>query len=192
MRSSAFAFLGVAAMLAQTPHGVFEVGSDITQWDPLFKDDYGPVIVSQLNDENLMTKWMESEVKDDSWSGRQKIVPIKIGRNRSVGSIPVGGRLPQASRSKFEDFAIPMRNTYGRVGFDRDVISQSRNKKGSWQQVIPTEMESLTESLSFHRNRVCWGYGSGILALVNGTITASTTVTVDAPGNVAGSVMGNR
>jgi len=148
--------------------------------------------VSQLNDENLMTKWMESEVKDDSWTGRQTIVPIKIGRNRSVGSIPVGGRLPQASRSKFEDFAIPMRNTYGRVGFDRDVISQSRNKKGSWQQVIPAEMDSLLEAMSFHRNRVVWGYGSGILALVNGAIAASTTVTVDAPGNVTGSVGGAR
>jgi hypothetical protein len=33
-------------------------------------------------------------------------------------------------------------------------------------------MESLTESLSFHRNRVCWGYGSGILALVNGAVAA--------------------
>jgi hypothetical protein len=85
-----------------------------------------------------------------------------------------------------------MKNTYGRVGFERNVILQSRNKKGSWQQVIPTEMESLTESLSFHRNRVCWGYGSGILALVNGAQTADTTIEVDTPGNVTGSVMGNR
>jgi hypothetical protein len=39
---------------------------------------------------------------------------------------------------------------------------------------------------------MCWGYGSGILALVNGAVAGSATVTVDAPGNVAGAVMGNR
>lgn len=167
-------------------------GSDTTQWDPLFKDDYGPAIVSQLNDENLMTQWMESEIKDDSWVGRQKVVPIMIGRNRSVGSIQNRGRLPQAGRSVFADFNIPMRNTYGRVGFERNVIAQSRNKKGSWQSVIPAEMDALLEAMSFHRNRVVWGYGAGILALVNGAQVEDTTVEVDAPGNVAGSLGGAR
>lgn len=167
-------------------------GSDITQWDPLFKDDYGPAIVNQLNEENLMLRWMETEVKDDSWVGRQKVVPLMIGRNRSIGSIPTRGRLPEAGRSVFEKFEVPMRNTYGRVGFERDVIAQSRNRKGSWQQVIPAEMEALVEATAFHRNRVVWGYGSGILALVNGAQTADQTIEVDAPGNVAGSVGGAR
>lgn len=187
----------VLAVIAAGPQGpaldrFYMPGADLTQWDPLFKDDYAPAIVNQLQDENNILKFIESEAPDDTWQGRQKIVPIKIGRNYSSGSIPTGGRLPQAGRSAFQDFKIPIKNTYGRVGFERNVILQSRNKKGSWQQVIPAEMESLTESISFHRNRVCWGYGSGILALVNGTITASATVTVDTPGNVAGSVMGNR
>jgi hypothetical protein len=150
------------------------------------------VIHSQVNEENLMTKWMESEVKDDSWVGRQKVVPIMIGRNRSIGSIPNRGRLPQAGRSVYENFEVPMRNTYGRVGFERNVIAQSRNKKGSWQQVIPAEMEALTEAMAFHRNRVVWGYGSGILALVNGAQTADTTIEVDSPANVAGSAGGAR
>lgn len=188
-----FLFAIVAAGLqASAVTGAYQAGSDLTQWDPLFKEDYAPAIINQLQDENNILKFMESEVPDDTWQGRRKIIPIKIGRNYSTGSIPTRGRLPAAGRSAYADFIVPMKNTYGRVGFERNVILQSRNKKGSWQQVIPTEMESLTESLSFHRNRVCWGYGSGILALVNGTITASTTVTVDAPGNVAGAVMGNR
>ncbi|MGE3278024.1 MAG: phage major capsid protein [Vicinamibacterales bacterium] len=179
--------------LDQSPGGVtWMPGSDTTQWDPLFKDDYAPAIVTQLSEDNLMTSWMETEVKDDSWTGRQKVVPIMIGRNRSVGSIPSRGRLPQAGRSVFEDFNVPMRNTYGRVGFEREVIAQSRNRKGSWQQVIPAEMDALVEAVSFHRNRVMWGYGSGILALVNGTHTAQTTIVIDSPGNVSGSLGGAR
>jgi hypothetical protein len=190
MKHSFIPALVAAALCGQTH--AFHAGSDLTQWDPLFKDDYAPAIVNQLQDENNILKFMESETPDDTWQGRKKIIPIKIGRNYSSGSIPSGGRLPQAGRSSYQDFQVPMKNTYGRVGFERQVILQSRNKKGSWQQVIPTEMESLTESLSFHRNRVCWGYGSGILALVNGAMAATTTATIDAPGNVAGAVMGNR
>jgi hypothetical protein len=185
-------FAAIALATATGMDRQYMPGSDLTQWDPLFKDDYAPAIVNQLQDENNILKFMESETPDDTWQGRRKVIPIRIGRNYSSGSIPAGGRLPQAGRSSFQDFIVPMKSTYGRVGFERNVILQSRNKKGSWQQVIPAEMDALTESISFHRNRVCWGYGSGILALVNGTITNSTTVTVDAPGNVAGSVMGNR
>jgi hypothetical protein len=178
-----------------TPLDRFYVGSDVTQWDPLFKDDYGPAVINELNEEVNALKFMESETEDDTWVGRQKIVPTKVGRNWSVGSIPTtvgGAALPQQGRSVFKEFKIPMKNTYGRVGFERNVMSQSRNKKGSWQQVIPAEMEGMVQDLSFLRNRIAWGYGSGILALVNGAQTNDTTIEVDTPGNVTGSVMGNR
>lgn len=183
-----------AAALGLAPQDRFYMpGSDLTSWDPLFKEDYAPAIVNQLAEENNALGFMEDETPDDSWQGREKVQPIKIGRNWSVGSIGAGGALPQAGRSAYKNFTIPMRDTYGRVGFERWVIEQSRNKKGSWQQVIPAEMDSLTEDLSFARNRMAWGYGKGILALVNGAVAAgSQTVAVDAPGNVAGSVMGNR
>lgn len=182
------AYLAVLATCRDRLHA----GDDLTQWDPLFKDDYAPAVVNELQEENVILKFMESEAPDDTWVGRQKIVPIMIGRNYSAGSIPSGGRLPAAGRSSFQKFAVPMRNTYGRVGFNREVILQSRNKKGSWQQVMPFEMDAMTDAIAFQRNRVSWGYGAGILALVNGASGPSTTVTVDAPGNVAGSVMGNR
>jgi hypothetical protein len=185
-------FLGAVAVLGTPADRHFMPGADLTQWDPLFKDDYAPAIVNQLQDENVILQFMESEAPDDTWQGRKKIIPIKIGRNWSVGSIGAAGRLPQSGRSTFQDFTVPMRDTYGRVGFERYVIEQSRNKKGSWQQVIPAEMDNLTEDLSFTRNRMCWGYGEGVLALVNGAVNNSATVTVDAPGNVAGAVMGNR
>lgn len=195
MRNRFLPALLAAVALKQGTDRHYMPGSDLTSWDPLFKDDYAPAIVNELNDENTgnALKFMESEAPDDTWQGRKKVQPIKIGRNYSTGSIGAGGALPQAGRTAYKDFEIPMRDTYGRVGFERMVIEQSRNKKGSWQQVIPAEMDSLTEDIAFHRNRIAWGYGAGILALVNGAVSAAgTTVNVDAPGNVAGSVMGNR
>lgn len=168
-------------------------GHDLTSFDPLFKDDYAPAIVNQLAEENNALGWMEDQTPDESWQGRQKIQPIGIGRNWSVGSIGPGGALPQAGRRRYENFKIPMRDTYGRVGFERYVMEQSRNKKGAFAEVIASEMDALTEDLSFARNRMAWGYGAGVLALVNGAVAGgATVVNVDAPGNVAGAVMGNR
>lgn len=171
---------------------ILRAASDTTQWDPLLKDDYAPAIVNQLAEDVDVLNMFEKEFKDDSWQGRKKVMPIKIGRNWSVGAIPSRGRLPQAGRTSYKDFEILVKNMYGRVGFDREVMLQSRNKKGSWQQVIPTEMDALTEDLAFNRNRAMWGTGSGVLALVNGAQSADTTIEVDSPGNVAGSVNGNR
>lgn len=167
-------------------------GSDVSQWTPLLKEDYEPAFKSQLAEENIAESFMRKEVKPQKWQGKKRVVPIKLGRNHSAGSIGAGGALPQAGRSSWQDFEVYARDTYARVGFERYVIEQSRNKKGSYQDVVPTEMESAFDDLLFHRNRTMWGYGSGILALVNGAMVATTTVTVDAPGNVAGSVLGNR
>lgn len=167
-------------------------GSDLTQWDPLFKEDYAPAIQNQLNAENQIQAFMEEEIADDSWTGREKVVPIKVGRNWSTGSIGAGGALPQAGRSAYADFKVDMRDVYGRVGFERYVIEQSRSKKGSWAQVIPQEMDGLVEDMAFRRNVMGWLYGSGILAKASGAHTAATTITVTAPGNVTGATMANR
>src|SRR5262245_16067703 len=167
-------------------------GSDITQWDPLFKDDYGPAIQNQLNSENLIQAFMEKEVADDSWVGRQKIVPTKIGRNWSVGSIGASGALPPAGRSAYQDFKIGIRDIYGRVGFERYVIEQSRNKQGSWAQVMPQEMDGLVEDMSFRRNGIAWGWGVGTLAKLSGAHGGVTTLTLKDPLGVTGTVNPNR
>lgn len=170
----------------------FMPGADLTSWDPLFKDDYAPAIQNQLNQENQVQKFMETDTSEDGWVGRTKIVPIKLGRNWSTGSIGAGGALPAAGRGAYKQFEVPMRDLYGRVGFERWVIEQSRNKKGSWAQVIPQEMDGLVEDMAFRRNVIGWGYGSGILAKVNGTHTATTTLEVEDPLGVAGSTNPNR
>ncbi len=169
----------------------FMPAADITSWDPLFKEDYhAGAIINSLQDENHIQDFMTSEVADESWTGRRKVIPIKVGRNYSTGSIGSRGALPQSGRSSYADFQVPMRDVYGRVGFDKWVMLQSRNKKGAWADVVSQEMDGLVEDLAMHRNRIAWGYGSGILALVNGTHTATTTLEVKGPGNVGTATTG--
>jgi hypothetical protein len=185
---------GSMAMLLQA-QGMAElhIGADLTSFDPVFKDDYTNTrIINTLNEENQIQNFMTTDVSSDGWVGRQKIVPKKVGRNWSTGSIGSRGALPQAGRSSWQDFKIPMRDIYGRVAFEEWVILQSRNKKGAWAQVVDAEMEGLVDDMAFRRNVMAWLAGFGIMALVSGAHAATTTLTVKAPGNVAGTTMPNR
>lgn len=184
--------LGHAALLGTPLDRQFMPGSDPTSWANMLKEDYAPMYRNELIEDNPIQSFMAEEIADESWTGKEKYVPVKVGRNWSTGSIGSRGALPQAGRSAWDKYLIGMRDVYTRVDFDRYVMEQSRNKRGSWAYVVPEEMEGAYQDLCFSRNRMGWGYGSGILALVNGAVTNSTAVTVDAPGNIAGSVLGNR
>jgi hypothetical protein len=183
----------VDALLLGAGMRELHVGSDLTSWDPVFKDDYTNTrIINSLNEENQMQSFMTTDLSSDGWQGRQKIVPVKVGRNWSVGSIATKSPLPPSGRSSWVDFKIPMKNVYGRVGFEEWVILQSRNGKGAWANVVDQEMEGMVDDMAFRRNVMAWLAGTGILALVNGAHAATTTLTVKAPGNVAGTTMPNR
>jgi hypothetical protein len=161
----------------------------------LLKIDYSSeVIMNSLQDENPIQEFMTSEAKDESWQGSTKYVPKRKGRNYSMGSIPRRGMLPQAGNQKWIHSQIGMRNLYGRVGFDRQIMLDSRNTKGAYKQVVATEMTLLVEDLAFFRNRIAWGDGRGILARVNGNQTVSNggTLEVQDPGGVVGTFNGNR
>lgn len=186
-------FTVLARLLAASPDGLLHMpGADLTSWDALLKEDYAPIIQNELTEENPIQAFMAEEVADDSWTGKEKYIPVKIGRNWSIGSIGAGGALPQKGRGAYQKFIVPMKDVYGAVGFERYVMEQSRSKKGSWAHVVPQEMNGLVEDLSFSRNRIGWYYGSGILAVIDGTHTATTTLTLKNPGNVTGTAMTNR
>lgn len=166
--------------------------TDTTSYDPMFKDQYhARAILNSLQDENHVQAFME-EVEADPTQGRKHIIPKRVGRNFSVGSIGNRGALPQAGRSTFAKSEIDMRDIYLRVGIDRQTMQRSRNNKGAFAEALSLEMESGVEDCTFQRNRIAWGDGRGILAKVNGTHTATTTLEVEDPGGVAGTQTPNR
>jgi hypothetical protein len=167
-------------------------GADPTSWGPMLKETYDAAFKNQLAEDQIAEKFMRSDIDQERWEGKKRVVAIKVGRNYASGSIGSGGALPQAGRGTWADFEITCRDTYTRVGFNRYVLEQTRNRKGAFAEVMATEMEGAYDDFLRHRNRQMWGTGSGILALVKGAQAAQTTIDVDSPGNIAGSVGGNR
>jgi hypothetical protein len=186
MRHLSVKFLGAESAVLHFP------ATDVTSYGPMLKQTYDPVFKNQLAEQQITESFMRSDIDSESWEGSKRVIAVKVGRNHAAGSIGAGGALPQEGRGSWADFEVQCRDTYTRVGFDQYVMRQARSKKGAFAEVTATEFEGAFDDLLRHRNRMMWGYGSGILALVKGAQVAQTSIDVDAPGNVAGSVGGNR
>jgi hypothetical protein len=167
-------------------------GTDLTSYDAMLKDDLAPAVQTTLNEENQIQSFMATEFADETWQGRKKRQPIKLGRNNSAGSIGARGALPNAGRGVWKEYEIGIRDLYMRVGFDRYVMEQTRNRKGAYDEVMAAEMEGAIEDLLFRRNVIGWYCGKGVLAVVNGAHAATTTLEVKNPGNVTGTINANR
>src|SRR4051812_37448136 len=147
------------AQLARAHDRCYMPATDSTSYDPMFKDDYhATAILNSLQDENNIQEFME-EVEADPTQGRQHVIPKRVGRNWSIGSIGARGALPQANRSSFAKSLIDMRDVYLRVGVDRYTMNRSRNNKGAFAEALSMEMDSAVEDAAFHRNRIAWGDG---------------------------------
>lgn len=166
--------------------------TDLTSYDPMFKDDYhAEAVMNSLQDENEILAFMTKEVVDMAAQGRKRVIPKRVGRNHSTGSIGTGA-LPSAGRAAFAKSEITLRDVYTRVQFDAVTMDRSRNDKGAFEEVMALEMQAAEEDLAFRRNVIAWGYGKGILAKVNGTHSNTTTLEVKDPLNVTGTMMANR
>src|SRR3990167_5239639 len=91
-----------------------------------------------------------------------------------------------------QQFKIPIKYQYASFKMTAQVMKSARNGKGAFTNAMNDSMNTTTRNLRRERSRMLWGYGEGRLALVNGAVSSSTTVNVDAPGGVAGATGGGR
>ena len=158
--------------------------------DPLLKEDYGRALKSQLNDEVPLLSMFERE-DNAQWQGRVHVEPIHVNRNRGAYATSEGGQPPTAGQQQIENFRIPIRYLHGAIQITVQLIKASRNNKGAFARGMRLEMDRLLDDLRTLRNFYLWGDGRGIRALMNGAST-TTTLTLDAPGGIAGADNGPR
>lgn len=137
----------------------------------------------------LYNKFQEKDAKE--WGGRYVEFPVRIGRNHGSGFGAEGGAIPSAGSQMYKTVRIPVRYQYGRVSFTTQVVKASQGAKAAFAPAMEQEIDGLLKDMTAEMGWAIHGDGRAVLALVNGT-TASTTVTVDSPGGVAGATNGTR
>jgi len=162
----------------------------VSSFDAVLKEVYEKTIQDLTNKKTTALDLFQKE--SGSWEGRRVRYPVNLGRNQGQMSTTENGTLPDAGNEVYVETQIPIRYHHGRIQLSIQVIKHSRSNRGAFKRAMDQEMQSMVRNIANERNRQMFGFGRGDLALVNGDPGTSTTVTVDAPGGVAGSTHGNR
>lgn len=157
-------------------------------YDEVLKIRYEKGIVDALNQEQPLLNLMKRET--EGWSGKQVTFPVKLGRNFSATATAEGVAIHDAGAQSYKDFVVPVKYNHGRIQLTAAVMKASENSKGAFARALGSEIDGLVLDLANYRGRVANGYGVGVLCLVNGDPGTTTTITVDSPMGVAGSVNG--
>lgn len=166
------------------------MGLDISAYDAALKEVYEKTIIVLLNSRTVTRNRFKKET--GSWEGRVVRYPLNVGRNQGTMFTSENGTLPDAGNQEYVEHQIPIRYAHGRIQLSIQVIKHSRSNKGAFKRAMDQEMQGVVRDLSNKLNRAMFGYGSGVLALLNGDPGTGTTLTVDAPGGVAGATNGAR
>lgn len=163
---------------------------DISAYDAALKEVYEKTIIALLNSRAMTRNRFKKE--SGSWEGRKVRYPLNVGRNQGVMATSENGKLPDGGNQQYVEHQIPIKYNHGRIQLSIQVIKHSRSNKGAFKRAMDQEMSGLVRDLGNDLNRQMFGWGKGVLALVNGDPGTTTTITVDAPGGLAGATHGNR
>jgi hypothetical protein len=165
--------------------------TDTTSYAAALKIVFGPKLIEELVTTAQLTQRFEKEDMIQ-WEGRDTIeYPLHVGRNQGFAYGRERGPIAVAGAEEFVQFKVPLMTGWGRLNISGKVMKVSASSKGSWKRALQNAYDGLRMAILRDANRIRFHDGRGVLALVNGSIS-STTLAVDSPGGVAGSVNGAR
>ncbi len=136
--------------------------AQLSTYDEVLKIYYLPAIQEQLQNENILSSFIETTEEDVS--GKKATIECHYGRSSGGGARADGAALPTADYQKFKTCTVPMRYDYGRVTFTGPTIAATRDDKGAYTRVIDTEIRGIATDRKKEVNRMMWGAGYGVLA----------------------------
>jgi hypothetical protein len=141
-------------------------------------------VVSAYSDESVLFDLVKAEVRTLDFKGRTSgwLRPARKTRAAGFYSRAEGGTIGTAIPADYAEQVVPARYLYWPITLTGPAREFGRGKEAA---LIDATTEAInTANLGFARNmaRVLWGTGTGHLCLINGAVSAGTTIAVDTPG----------
>lgn len=140
------------------------------------KNYYQGPIKDQFNEEIPILRAAE-KIKN-AYSGQQVIRPLRVRRNQGIGATSDGGTLPPIGRQTTVQATIAAAYNYLRFGVTGPMIKASVGDVGSFVRSSSYELEMGYKDLKSDVNRQLSWDGTGTLAQVNATTSASTSLVI--------------
>jgi hypothetical protein len=156
-------------------------GQSLSSYDAMLKDDYGPGLQEDLNNEVIFLNKLEDGAGVINFDGRQFIIPIHTSRNNGVGSRAENAAMPVAGAQGYVDFKLLPSYQYGAIKLTAQVMKQSRTDAGAFGRAMQREMEGLKTDFRNEMNFQFLQDGTGVRASVKTGVTSATVVITPVP-----------
>ncbi len=158
----------------------------------VLKEVYGDFPYEQMNHEaRILAMFNESETF--TWEGDIAVENLHVSRNYSTKAVAEGGRLPTPQSQGYLEMRVPMRYVYGGIHFTAQVMKTASTNRAAFLNVMEGEVNGMVRDMLVEVNRIMWGDGRGVLALVDDDATGGETdLVIDAPMGIAGAINGAR
>ena len=167
-------------------------GISISDVAAILKEVYGDEVADQINNETRSYSHFKREADDSKWEGEVYVEALRTGRNQATKAAAERGLLPDADRQKYAELRIPNRYVYMAVEVTAQIMKEARTKRAAFLNAMESEMSGAVTDCAVELERMIWMAGNGQLCLVSVAGASTTTLNVDTPGGVAGTVNGAR
>ncbi|MBE5730753.1 MAG: phage major capsid protein [Clostridiales bacterium] len=120
------------------------------------------------------------QTASDVW-GKEIRKAAKYGVNGGIGAGDEDGTLPAASPTTYVQFVSTLKNLYGQIEISDKAIRASADGRGSFTDLLNSELEDLLTASRFNLGRMLYGDGTGKLC----KITDASNKKVDSTRNLA-------
>lgn len=156
------------------------MGATLTTVNAISKDVYGPRIEDQLENEVVLLKRIEktSQGTSSEQGGKFATFPLHVRRNSGISYRNELEQLANAGQQGYVSVRVPLRYGYGRVHLSGQTMDLVNENFQAFSSAITEEMEGLKNDILKDTNRILWGDGTGVLAVVDTDHAAVNTFSV--------------
>ncbi|MBC8327377.1 MAG: phage major capsid protein [Planctomycetes bacterium] len=147
-------------------------------FDSILKDFYLGPVQDTLNNKTVLLNRLSGD--SEYVSGRNIIIPMRIGRNEGRGAAGKGGKLPNPGQQEYDNLSFPVTYYYMRMMFPGPDMKEARNDRGAFMRLMDSEINNCILDGKHEFNRIIHGNGSGALCKV--TTDSVTSQVVEDPG----------
>lgn len=155
-------------------------GQDLTIANALLKNIYSSKLNEQINSETPALGMIQSSAAGISTVGGAGVrFAAHFGRNHGIGARGENERLPDAGQQTYAIGNTGLKSLYGTIGVTGQIMNQAKADYQTFVSVVNDEVTRIKTDLAKDQNRQVYGDGTGTLAVVKTTGTASATIVFD-------------
>lgn len=151
--------------------------------DGILKEDY--VMKNITNTVNMQTYMLSRMTTEKTTAGRRFVFPLRFGVGEGQGNRKENETLPGEGFGEYDQAYGNVQFQYGSMYISGPAIEATEGGRATFASALKQSLKDVRDGFRLETHRQSWGDGTGTMALVDGTVTTSTTVPVKSPYGIA-------